>query len=512
MQKSTSAWLLVVLTLFTVVIVGISAAPAVPAAGPDCTRHPNHPACVTTTTPPPTTTTPPPPPPTYSLVTSESANRAAPSPLDGATVEGTEFIFTTPDTEVTSVQFLLDGVVVRTEGVAPFDFAGGSVELANPWDTTAVTEGLHTIRANLTLTSGSAVAEATFTVDNVPATTTTTPPPPPPPPLCTGTTVAPGSGLKAAMDAAPSGTTFCLQAGTYTVSATIVPGAGDTVAGAGRDATFIDGSPLPETNGRIFYVNQGDFTVRDLDIGGTRTPPEGQTTACINHVGQQDYSACGRAFTNFSTNLTITRVDCHDNGGNCVGGNGNLNVDDLDCWNNGNAYSMATTSIRYAACIKQVAVPVGSTRNDVTIRNSNFHDNIWNGIWCDFCRSGTWIVENNTFRANGGEGFEWEMSGGWGTPGTATDDNAQVRNNFFTENVGDGAAYRGAMHVSTANDILIENNTFLNNLQSSVGILFSANRNPPQPDSRGVIVQNNTLNGDPIVGCSLAGVVCTNNT
>ena len=55
--------------------------------------------------------------------------------------------------------------------------------------------------------------------------------------------------------------------------------------------------------------------------------------------------------------LTIQSIDCHHNGGNCIGGGGSMSIsiDDLDCWNNGNAYSM-TPEFLYVACIKRAAV------------------------------------------------------------------------------------------------------------------------------------------------------------
>ena len=67
--------------------------------------------------------------------------------------------------------------------------------------------------------------------------------------------------------------------------------------------------------------------------------------------------------------------------------------------------------------------------------------------------------------------------------------------------------------ISSSNDILVSGNTFGTNLAAGVSILHAASRTPPQPDSRGVAVQNNTMNGDRTAeGCYLTDVTCKSNT
>jgi len=109
---------------------------------------------------------------TYGLVHSTSSNRAAPAPLGGATVSDSIYVFTTPDTNVVRVRFWLDqpamtGTPFRTENTAPFDFAGGNVATATPWNTDPLADGSHTISARLDLADGStADVHATFTIAN----------------------------------------------------------------------------------------------------------------------------------------------------------------------------------------------------------------------------------------------------------------------------------------------------------------------------------------------------------
>jgi hypothetical protein len=105
----------------------------------------------------------------YSIVVSLDPNRANPSVLNGTTIGGRVYIFTTPDTNVTSVRFLLDNRAVRTEGSAPFDYAGGTVSTAQPWNTANVALGEHRITAVLTFADGTTNSlTATFTVTSSP--------------------------------------------------------------------------------------------------------------------------------------------------------------------------------------------------------------------------------------------------------------------------------------------------------------------------------------------------------
>lgn len=310
--------------------------------------------------------------------------------------------------------------------------------------------------------------------------------------------VRPRVSLSHVMSRHGPGTTYCLARGRFRVTSTIETDNGDRVIGAGRNATFIDGSGLPRTAEGIFLTNTRTYFA-DFDISGAPTPQAGSGEYC------NDRSNCGKAFSIRGSSLTVQSIDCHNNGGNCIGGGGSteVTVDDLDCWNNGNAYSM-TSSFVYAACIKRAAVYAAP--GGTTVTNSSIHDNPWVGIWCDHCKYGLFDIEGNRFVNNGLAGIEWEMSGGW-----TTDDQAVIRNNVFRRNNALAASYSAGMHVSTANDITISGNTFRRNVVAGISIIFAASRNPPQPDSRGVAVRNNAMNGNLVGGCDLQGVICRNN-
>jgi hypothetical protein len=108
----------------------------------------------------------------HALVWSGQANRTGPVALDGAQVSGNIYAFVTPETGVTRVRFYLDnpgmtGAPRQTENTAPYDFAGGRVATADPFVTSQVTKGSHTITAAIDRTTGGTeVIHATFTVAN----------------------------------------------------------------------------------------------------------------------------------------------------------------------------------------------------------------------------------------------------------------------------------------------------------------------------------------------------------
>jgi hypothetical protein len=91
----------------------------------------------------------------YSSWLSPSPDRSQPKELDGATVDGSIYVFVEPVTDIKSVVYYVDGVLAQTENVAPFDLAGGSETKANPYDTSALSIGTHTIQAEITKVDGS---------------------------------------------------------------------------------------------------------------------------------------------------------------------------------------------------------------------------------------------------------------------------------------------------------------------------------------------------------------------
>jgi hypothetical protein len=115
---------------------------------------------------------------TYALVVSSSPTRTSPAALQGATVSGSIYVFTTPTAGVRRVRYFLDDPQMlksprQIDNNAPYDFAGGSVSTANPFNTASVANATHTITAAIDLSAGGTqVVNATFTVANTTGSTT----------------------------------------------------------------------------------------------------------------------------------------------------------------------------------------------------------------------------------------------------------------------------------------------------------------------------------------------------
>jgi chitodextrinase len=118
-------------------------------------------------------------PSTGALLVSLSSSRSNPFPLGGSTVagsitvSGSIYVFAEPRTTgVSQVRFYFDdptmsNAVWRIEKEAPYDFAGATNAGANPFDTTRVANGPHTITAAVDLVAGgTSVVNATFAVFN----------------------------------------------------------------------------------------------------------------------------------------------------------------------------------------------------------------------------------------------------------------------------------------------------------------------------------------------------------
>lgn len=155
-----------------------------------------------TPTPTPLPTPTPTPLPAFEFLYSVSADRSFPNPLDGTIVSGNIYAFVPDVGGITNVVFRVDTTLIRTENTSPYDMFGGSVSVADPYDTNGLTDGTHTFTAEVN--AGGTVTEliANVVVDNIPDITPTPGPTPTPAPTstpqpsagepCTEITASPG--------------------------------------------------------------------------------------------------------------------------------------------------------------------------------------------------------------------------------------------------------------------------------------------------------------------------------
>ena len=203
----------------------------------------------------------PPATPPYVLQVSTSPDRSSPASLDGSTVQGSVYVFTAPETSVKRSDFWLDntamsGTPTHSESTGPFDFVGGSAAAATPWDTTALTNGTHTVTQQVTTTTNVVyVFTASFTVNNV-----AVPPPPPPPAAPTNVKATAGNGAVDLSWDAASGSTVGFNV--YRGSSTPVSITGTPLNGSAliTGSSFHDGTA---TNGQFWY-----YVVQSVDSIG----------------------------------------------------------------------------------------------------------------------------------------------------------------------------------------------------------------------------------------------------
>jgi len=107
------------------------------------------------------------------VLLSDAPNRSSPISLEGATVQGPVHIFDSAGTNTRSVRFFVDdpsmsGAPFRSDGDRPFDLAGTAVDGdANPYDSSQLADGPHTITVERTDRSGRrSTRTVTFTVAN----------------------------------------------------------------------------------------------------------------------------------------------------------------------------------------------------------------------------------------------------------------------------------------------------------------------------------------------------------
>jgi len=373
----------------------------------------------------------------------------------------------------------------------------GAPYISNTVTVTTLSGGPTTTTTPPTTTTQPPTTTPPPTTTTPPPTTTTPPPttttPPPttttPPPTCVGTNVSPGAALKAAVDVAPAGTTFCLASGVYTISATTTLQDGDKLIGAGPAATSIEGNGTVQN--MFDGASGGTFEVRNLSVSGA-----------VGDVNATCSPDCGRAFIGDGDKWTFDNIRCHDNQNQCLGsGAADVYFLNSECDHNGNAAFAAATN-RSTSCIKRVR---GGTSNIITeVRNSYIHDNVWTGVWFDFYE-GVAILDGNTLVNNGKSGIQYEVSGGFNAR-----DNVTVTGNTITGNGLTGISTIGAGIIcNTCADLLVDDNDFGNNFQHLALKFLTTTRE--WGDIHNVVVTNNRLHGD-AVACSTSGVTCSNNT
>lgn len=260
------------------------------------------------------------------------------------------------------------------------------------------------------------------------------------------TDINPGESIQAAVDAAGTGTTFCLRAGTFSITSPITPKTGDTFVG--EFGAILDGTSwtsTPNNYDAAFMAHNQDIdnvTIRNLVI--QNMPERGiHAYPSFSDGWVVEYTEVANNFSGVSVGNTSTVRHCHlhhntgdsqggniPNGGYIVSLSHDVLFEDNEIDHNGDTQKVIDQS------------------TNITFRRNYVHDNAGPGIWLDGDDSVV-LVEDNTIEDNGTFGVFYEISA-YGT----------IRNNIIRRS-GDSGIF-----ISTSHDVEAYGNTLEDNFRS----------------------------------------------
>jgi hypothetical protein len=383
----------------------------------------------------------------------------------------------------------------RLDEVAVYDYALSQAQISNHYSaghgaassttTTSTPSSTSTTTTNPITTTTMPTSTTTTgptTTTTMPTSTTTTSPTTtttvPTHSACHGVTVSAGANLASAVANAGSGTTFCLQSGTYSVgSSAVKPKDNDKLIGVpvhvGSDGSIAATSKIVGSGDAVIDLhNANGVTIQNLDVSGAK--------------GKESCKPqCGRGISQ-GGNLTVSYTRVHNNMNAGIGGlkgGGSLTQVELD--HNG--------SSTFSGCC---AGGVKSS-DDYTISNSYIHDNIGNGVWQDVCGK-NFVVTNNTISNNTKSGVRYEHNQNCSGSATITG-NVVKSNNSSSDGGAAGVTINSAPGATVAFNVFGGNN--------KAGVFVGGTRGP----TSGTSIHNSTMNKDALKGCDRSGVSCTNN-
>jgi parallel beta-helix repeat protein len=257
-------------------------------------------------------------------------------------------------------------------------------------------------------------------------------------PSCQGVQVAAGSDLVTVANSHPGGTTFCLAAGNYDVTATIPAQTGDRWVGNDRRSILSGG----DSTAMAFKADGvSNLIISGLVIEHFNTPPGGGLAALKMSSGwiveNSEIRNNATVGIYHESNVQIRGNLIHHNGqygitgfratnvvveGNEVSYNNTRNFDDAD---QGGAKWTSTTNL--------------------IVRDNYFHHNNHTGIWLDSNHVGA-LIENNQVEDNTYHGIHFEVS----CSGT-------IRGNSVSRNGETGIFVNASQNTEVANNSVANN-------------------------------------------------------
>jgi hypothetical protein len=337
---------------------------------------------------------------------------------------------------------------------------------------------------------------------------------------CTGTHIDQNQNPKVDIDAiinndpADRATRFCVHAGTYQVSEPAILKAGDKLDGEWGTTTTVDTAIKPTP---VVYLD-GNGTDNLLRARGTGIS--------ISWVDLTDASGTGNgsgaiAAGSASSNFEVAFARIHENASVGIS-NMQGTVRDSEFFSNSEAQSSLGFN---GSAVKGIT--------EYEAARVYIHDEQGNGLWCDVgcknsarttmtpkCPTGCFWVHDSVVVNSGRAGIRYENSSS----------EALFENNEIHANSSDTT--RGGIDIRDSQNATVEFNVFggaqfrfIDPLNKLVTVTYGPNTNNERIGIRAtdsgrsdrvnlsnVIVRNNTMNNERIIGCDGRRVVCSNNS
>ena len=335
---------------------------------------------------------------------------------------------------------------------------------------------------------------------------------------CMGTVIKPGPGVDIDNiinnDASGTATTFCVEAGTYPVSAPAILKAGDKLIGQPGTKRFVE-----KRLGSSFVPTKVEQPIPVVKLVGSRTDNLLRARGDRISISWVDLSGASGTGTgtgaiaagSASSDFVVEFARIHDNASAGIT-NMRGTVRDSEFFSNSEAQSSLGFN---GSAVKGIS--------EYEAARVFVHDEQGNGLWCDVGCSedplkGAFRVYDSVVVNNGRAGIRYENS-----PNTAWLERNEVHANGSD-------ATRGGIDIRDSQNATVEFNVFggaqfrfidpLNKLVTvsygpnteRIGIRATDSGRSDRVNLSNVIVRNNTMNNERIIGCDGRGVVCSNNS
>lgn len=331
---------------------------------------------------------------------------------------------------------------------------------------------------------------------------------------CVGQQVGPGADLDAVVNADPVAkpSTFCIQAGTYSVDETIKVKGGDKLLG--EPGTLQERGPALDPDPVVKIVNDGDLSriidasgnvhVEWLEVQGSASGArytDDTLETCINWgetSGRCPANGTGMAIGAGTSgpDSVFKHLELHTNPANCITGvSGKLYGSELyHCSQNADYWGFSAGALK--------------TITEAEVARNYVHDNEAVGLWCDQgCRdtparsSGFWVHENLVVNS-GRAGVRYEFSP---MPGDASRSSALVERNRLAENNWGGAHMHDAQNAVFRRNIFgpqtVDSVAYGHNGSRDKAIQFTDSGRDDRTNLRNGDAYRNRMNGETISGC-----------